>query len=86
MSERENWEGASDDELQDGIDDGEEGAMIEYGSRLFQQLESARALLRRWWRKSKGVDDLYSLRYETAAVIGEPHDPRPSGEPGEPTP
>ena len=69
MSERENWEGASDDELHDGIDDGNSDAIAEYGSRLYQDLQRARALLRRWARHAGTTGLLASLRYETLRYL-----------------
>ena len=72
MSER-NWEEASEDDLQDGIDDGESDAIAEYSSRLYRRLERAEGLLKRWESHARDGHMLDSLAYETRGFFGDPN-------------
>lgn len=67
------WESASTDVLQDGVDDGEPDAIAEYGSRVWRRLQRAESLLHRWVRvKSSDVKTIESRQYETHAFLSEP--------------
>lgn len=72
MSER-NWEEASEDDLQDAIEDGEPDATVEYAARLYRRLDRAEALLKNWERHARVENVLAPLAYETRGFFGDPN-------------